>query len=87
LFHEKKFDIVFTDLGMPEMSGWQVAENIKGTDGRVLVILTTGWDIKLGEEEMKEKWVDLIIHKPFEIKQFLRVAQEGMALRDRFKAC
>ena len=29
LFREGKFDMVFTDLGMPGMSGWQVAEQIK----------------------------------------------------------
>jgi CheY-like chemotaxis protein len=26
---KKKFDRVFTDLGMPVMSGWEVAEKVK----------------------------------------------------------
>ncbi|MCK5254463.1 MAG: response regulator [Deltaproteobacteria bacterium] len=28
-FQKKKFDRVFTDLGMPVMSGWEVAEKVK----------------------------------------------------------
>ena len=85
MFNNKDFDLVFTDLGMPGMSGWQVAEEIKGTNGRVPVILITGWDIELKEQEIKDKWVDFLIHKPFEKDQVLHVVQEGMILRDRFK--
>jgi PleD family two-component response regulator len=29
LFQEKEFDIVLTDLGMPDMSGWDVCKAIK----------------------------------------------------------
>ena len=68
------------------MSGWQVAEKIKGINGRVPVALITGWNVKLEESEMKDKYIDLVIQKPFEIHQVLRLVQEGMELRDRFKA-
>ena len=86
IFEKKEFDLVFTDLGMPGMSGWQVAEKVKGINGRVPVILITGWDIKKETAENKDNWVDLIIHKPFEMDQVLNTVQEGMILRDRFKA-
>jgi len=86
MFEKKEFDLVFTDLGMPGMSGWQVAENIKAINGRVPVAIITGWDIEINESELKDKWVDLIIHKPFEVNQVLKLVQEGMILRDRFKA-
>ena len=84
-FKEKEFDLVFTDLGMPGMSGWQVAEKIKSINGRIPVILITGWDIKQETAENEDNWVDLIIHKPFEMDQVLNIVQEGMILRDRFK--
>jgi len=86
LFTKKEFDLVFTDLGMPVMSGWQVAEKIKSINGRVPVALITGWNIKLEKSEMKDKYVDLVIQKPFEIHQVLRLVQEGIELRDRFNA-
>jgi hypothetical protein len=34
---------------------------------------------------MKDSYVDLIVHKPFEVDQVLNLVQEGMILRERFK--
>ena len=86
LFEKQEFDLVFTDLGMQGMSGWQVAEKIKSLNGRVPVALITGWNVDLSRAEMKENWVDLVVHKPFEIDQVLKLVQEGMILRERFKS-
>jgi len=86
LFEKKEFDLVFTDLGMPGMSGWQVAEKIKSINRRVPVALITGWNVELKKSELRESGVDLIVYKPFEVNQVLRLVQEGMALRNRFKA-
>ncbi len=86
VFGKKKFDLVFTDLGMPGMSGWQVAEKVKSINGRVPVALITGWNTELKQSEMKDSYVDIFINKPFEVKQILNLVQEGMKLRERFKA-
>ncbi len=84
-FKEKEFDLAFTDLGMPGMSGWQVAKKMKDINGRVPVAVITGWDMQLDESELKSKWIDFMIKKPFEVEQILNLVQEGMVLRDRFK--
>jgi PAS domain S-box-containing protein len=86
MFEKEKFDLVFTDLGMPGMSGWQVAEKVKGINRKVPVALITGWDVELNESEMRKSGVDFIVYKPFEVNQVLKLVQEGMILRDRFKA-
>jgi PAS domain S-box-containing protein len=86
LFEKKDFDLVFTDLGMPGVSGWQVAEKVKRTNRRVPVALITGWNVELSESKMKKSGVDLLVYKPFEVNQVLKLVQEGMILRDRFKA-
>jgi len=86
MFEKEEFDLVFTDLGMPSMSGWQVAEKVKGINKRVPVALITGWNIELNESEMRKSGVDLLVYKPFEVNQVLRLVQEGMVLRDLFKA-
>jgi hypothetical protein len=52
----------------------------------VPVVLIAGWDIRQDEAEMKDSYVDLIIHKPFDMDQELNVVQEGMILIERFKA-
>ena len=45
-----------------------------------------GFDIKQEESKNKDTWIDLILHKSFEMEQVLNIVQEGMLLRDRFKA-
>jgi len=81
---EKEFDLVFTDLGMTVMSGWQVAEKVKGINEKVPVALITGWNIEFKESELKASKVDLVVQKPFEVNQVLLLVQEGMMLRDKF---
>ena len=86
LFHRKRFDLVFTDLGMPGISGWQVAKEIKKIDGKTPVALITGWQVHLKHYEMEKSGVDLIVTKPFQVEQVLRLAQEGMEIKDRLKS-
>ncbi len=85
LFERQRFDLVLTDLGMPGLSGWQVAKKVKSIDEKVPVALITGWNVKLDESEMRRSSVDLVIQKPFQVNQVIRLVEEGMILRDRFK--
>jgi len=84
-FKEKKFDLVFTDLGMPGISGWEVSKEIKKIDDKTPVVLITGWQTQLKKSKIKESGVDLVVNKPFQVDQILRLVQEGMALRDSSK--
>ena len=80
------FDLVCTDLGMPGMSGWQVAEEIKHMGKHVPVAVITGWSVKLDEPGMREKGVNFIIQIPFQINQILQLVREGLELNCQFKA-
>jgi len=84
LFKRKDFDLVFTDLGMPGMSGWQVAEEIKKIKRETPVALITGWKVDQ-ESEMMKNGVDLIVNKPFQLDQVLRLVHEGMEIRKRLE--
>ena len=83
VFRKKKFDLVFTDLAMPGISGWQVAKEIKKMDHTVPVILTTGWELKFSEENDDKKNVDIIIKKPFTVKEIASVMQEVLTRRGK----
>ncbi|OGK83674.1 MAG: hypothetical protein A2050_03620 [Candidatus Rokubacteria bacterium GWA2_73_35] len=66
MFRAARHDFVFTDLGMPGMTGAQVAEAIKAQSRATPVVLVTGWD----EEETRATraggaW-DAVINKPFD---------------------
>jgi len=84
LFRQKRFDLVFTDLGMPGMSGWQVAENIKKICQETPVALITGWEVKQKDSELKASGVDLVVKKPFRVNEVLQLVQEWMkAIEDK----
>ena len=69
---QDQFDLVLTDLGMPEMSGWELAKEIKKMDPDVPVGLITGWAVTTTKEKMKEKGVDFILSKPFDLTKVVR---------------
>lgn len=85
LFKTKDFDMVFTDLGMPGMSGWQVAEEIQRIDKKVPVAIITGWSVDLEESEMKEKGVNFIIQKPFQVDQISQLVRDGLQLKNKLE--
>src|SRR5262245_38180957 len=42
-FETGRYDLVITDLGMPDLNGWEVASAIKASRGDLPVLLLTGW--------------------------------------------
>ncbi len=69
------YDVVFTDLGMPEVNGWDLATAAKERRPSTAVVLVTGWGFQLGEDAAGSSGVDLIMAKPFswdDVQQALR---------------
>ncbi len=77
-FRVDHYDMVFTDLGMPGLSGWQVAQEIKQIRHDTPVALITGWNVAEKECQSKHDQVDLIINKPFRVDQVLQAVQDLM---------
>ena len=69
LFSEQDFDLVITDLGMPGMSGWQLSKHIKQGNPETPIIVITGWGAQLGDEDLTNNDVELILSKPFHLDQ------------------
>jgi PAS domain S-box-containing protein len=86
LFQQNKFDMVFTDLGMPGMSGWQVAEQIKKINKNTPVVLITGWEVQEKGRELKKSGVDMVVKKPFRVNEILELVQNRME-RTEEKEC
>jgi len=61
----QSFDVVFSDLGMPEVNGWDLAASAKRMYPRGAVILVTGWGFQLEEDAAASRGVDLVLAKPF----------------------
>lgn len=83
LFKEKEFDVVLTDLGMPNMSGWEVCKAIKEMSPNTPVGMITGWEVDVDRDKIKEKGLDFIIPKPFDLKQLLNAVAEIMGSKKK----
>jgi signal transduction histidine kinase/CheY-like chemotaxis protein len=59
------FDVVFTDLGMPEVNGWDLASVVKSRRPECAVVLVSGWGFQLEEDAAASRGVDLVMGKPF----------------------
>lgn len=75
----RPFDLVLTDLGMPEMSGWEVVESIKALSPRTPVALITGWGDQLDPKKMEASGVDMVMAKPFSVREVKRLVAEALA--------
>src|SRR6266540_269277 len=65
-------DLILTDLGMPDMTGWDVARNVRERWPELPVGLVTGW----GEQDLTPEErgrVNFVLTKPFD-RQLLREA-------------
>jgi YesN/AraC family two-component response regulator len=58
------FDVVITDLGMPDVNGRQVVEKIKADSPDTAVIMLTGWGAMLEERGEGVDKVDALLSKP-----------------------
>lgn len=76
LFDEGSFDAVFTDLGMPGMSGWELARAIRQKNSQVPLAIITGWGEAVTASEREVAQVDWVLSKPFTMAQIGDIAHE-----------
>jgi DNA-binding response OmpR family regulator len=80
-FQRGQFDLVLTDLSLPECSGLDVARSVKRMRQGTPVILMTGWGHQLDSARLRDSGVDLMLVKPFRIERLLATVQEALRLR------
>jgi CheY-like chemotaxis protein len=83
LFNEYRFDIVLTDLNMPEMSGFEVARAIREINTKVVVAFITGWGNEISQENLDAVGIDLIIAKPYRIEEVNNLLDKAINLLGR----
>ena len=76
LLRTRVVEAVLTDLGMPEVSGWEVARAVKAERAHIPVILLTGWGEQPPIEPTERGLVDRVLGKP------CRIQDIQAALRD-----
>jgi signal transduction histidine kinase/ActR/RegA family two-component response regulator len=76
LFGAQQFDGVFTDVGMPGMSGWELAHAIRERNETIPIAVITGWGEAVGSDEQREARVNWVVTKPFRAERISELAQE-----------
>ncbi len=69
--------IVFSDLGMPEVNGWDLAVAVKARRPETRMVLVTGWGSQIETATARERGVDFILPKPFALDEVERVLREA----------
>ena len=81
LFETGNFDAVFTDVGMPGMSGWELSRALRERNSKIPVAIITGWGEAVGSHERQAAQVDWVVAKPFEAPQIAELAHEVLRRR------
>lgn len=76
-----KIDVVFTDIGMPEMSGWELASEIRRRSKTIPLAIVSGWADAISCDARQAIKADWVVSKPFDIATIAGIANEVAARR------
>jgi signal transduction histidine kinase/ActR/RegA family two-component response regulator len=74
--YEGKFDAVFTDIGMPEMSGWELCTEIRERSKTMPLAIISGWADAISVQTRNAVKADWVVAKPFDINKICSIAEE-----------
>lgn len=83
---DEKYDVVFTDIKMPGMSGIEVAERIKATQPWLPVVIVTGYGTDENEARAEAAGVSGFLRKPLSPEMIEGSAAKALLDRDRPEA-
>ncbi len=78
IFKGGNYDIVITDVGLCDISGWTVSKKIKEISSHVPVVFITGWGNQLSSSQLKECGVDYVLTKPFKIEEISAIIKKAI---------
>jgi signal transduction histidine kinase/ActR/RegA family two-component response regulator len=76
VFEPGRFDAVFTDIGMPGMSGWELARAVRARDASIPLAVITGWGEAVGSDQQQAAQVDWVVTKPFSMSRITEIVGE-----------
>jgi len=78
LYDENKgqIDLVFTDIGLSEMSGWELVTAIRKRSETVPLAIVSGWAEAISWDTRNAAKADWVISKPFDIGKISKIANE-----------
>jgi len=77
--NEEKYDLVYTDIRMPGMSGLEVAEQVKARKPWTPVVIITGYGTDAAQARAKAAGVSSFVHKPLSPEMIEDSARDALA--------
>ena len=72
--NENLYDVVITDIGMPKMNGWQLADAIrKKFRNKIKIVVVSGWEID--EKTKNDHGVNFVLQKPFTLEELRKTIE------------
>lgn len=65
----ERYDLVLCDVGMPQMSGWQVVREIRRIAPGTRIWLLTGWANEISEQDPRLAGVQGVLGKPLDLDE------------------
>lgn len=75
-FQHQPADLVIADIGMPDVTGWQVAQSIRDVSTRTPIIFITAVGERVDEGMVHQLGVSAVLRKPFRISQIRKILRE-----------
>jgi signal transduction histidine kinase/CheY-like chemotaxis protein len=72
----ERYDLVLCDVGMPQMSGWQVVREIRRIAPAARIWLLTGWANEISEHDPRLADVQGVLGKPLDMDELRSVLGE-----------
>ena len=72
----ERYDLVLCDVGMPQMSGWQVVREIRRIAPATRIWLITGWANEISEHDPRLADVQGVLGKPLDLEELRSLLAE-----------
>lgn len=73
VFRPGEYDVVLSDLGLPDMSGWDLLDRLRLLDAKVRLGVITGWSVPEGDETLGRRGIEIVLNKPVDPDQLLSI--------------
>ncbi len=80
------FQLLVTDLGMPNMTGWELAGKVRALDPAMTIAFVTGWGEDVDRRAADAAGADLVLAKPFTIDDVMRAVRLAASQAETRKA-
>ena len=65
LLHEDSYDLLFTDVIMPGMTGYQLVKEAQKIAPDMKILLTSGYQVGYEQTDIDSKLLDAVVSKPY----------------------